>query len=288
MRVSGRFPFATLAGLTAAGLALGGAAGQVTAVVSRRRLSWIGAGLAGIATGFGGALVGQQFGRLQLSYWSLFLSIVGAGAIGALVALLLRERLQPRRREPRVRRRESRSGPRHKQEAAPEPVAAVDTGQMRADQFGEHTVDTKSHAISPNGGPYWCYVDGPLRGIPPSTTIREWSPPFSLASGTSPSARWVAGSMWSSAKAARAGCRHRRSTARTEPPRRPHRSAGGTLRSSRKGHRAMTTTWSRSLERAGAAPCSLQRWRCSLPRAPHRAGRHRRCRHNPLRPPFRT
>ena len=161
VRVSGRFPFATLAGLTAAGLALGGAAGQVTAVVSRRRLSWIGAGLAGIATGFGGALVGQQFGRLQLSYWSLFLSIVGAGAIGALVALLLRERLQPRRREPRVRRRESRSGPRHEQEAAPEPVAAVDTGQMRADQFGEHTVDTKSHAISPNGEPYWCYVMAP-------------------------------------------------------------------------------------------------------------------------------
>jgi hypothetical protein len=92
VRVTGRYPFTTLTGITAGGLALGGLAGQLTSIATRRRWSPTAAGLSGIATGLGGALIGQQFGRLQLSYISIGASIAVAALIGALIALMLRPR----------------------------------------------------------------------------------------------------------------------------------------------------------------------------------------------------
>jgi hypothetical protein len=92
VRVTGRFPFTTLTGITAGGLALGGAAGQLTSIATRRRWSPTAAGLSGIATGLGGALLGQQFGRLQLSYLSIAISIAVAVIIGVIIALMLRPR----------------------------------------------------------------------------------------------------------------------------------------------------------------------------------------------------
>ncbi len=90
VRVGGKLPLATLTGITGLGLALGGLTGQLASVASRRRYSWVAASLAGIATGIGGAVLGQQFGRLQLSYISALIAVLGAAIIGALAAYLLR------------------------------------------------------------------------------------------------------------------------------------------------------------------------------------------------------
>lgn len=92
LRITGRSPFATLAGLTAGGLALGGLLGQAAALVARRRSTPYVAALSGVATGFGGALLGQQFGRLQLSYVSLGIVIGAAVALGGLAGLVFRPR----------------------------------------------------------------------------------------------------------------------------------------------------------------------------------------------------
>lgn len=110
VRLTDRFPFTTLAGITAGGLALGGLAGQLTSIATRRRWSPTVAGLSGIATGVGGALVGQQFGRLQLSYVSIGISVAAAIVIGVTVALMLRPRdtaggATHRRAEPSQKRR---------------------------------------------------------------------------------------------------------------------------------------------------------------------------------------
>lgn len=116
VRVTGRFPFTTLAGITAGGLALGGLAGQLTSIATRRRWSPSAAGLSGIATGLGGALLGQQFGRLQLSYVSIGISIAVAALIGVIIALLLRPRAASgwttrRRAGPSEKRRARRRAP---------------------------------------------------------------------------------------------------------------------------------------------------------------------------------
>jgi hypothetical protein len=87
LRITGRSPLATLAGLTAAGLALGGLLGQGAALFARRRSTPVVAALGGIATGLGGALLGQQFGRLQLSYVSLGIVVSGAAVAGALAGV---------------------------------------------------------------------------------------------------------------------------------------------------------------------------------------------------------
>ena len=92
VRISGRFPFTTLIGLTAGGMALGGLAAQLTAIATRRRKSaWL-AALAGIVTGVGSAGIGQQFGRMQLSIPSILIVVAITALLGALVALLLAPR----------------------------------------------------------------------------------------------------------------------------------------------------------------------------------------------------
>jgi hypothetical protein len=89
MRITGRFPLATLTGLTAAGLTLGGLFGQLTGLLARRRSSPFLAAIGGVATGLGGALLGQQFGRLELSYLSLSVAIAGAAGLGLTLGLLM-------------------------------------------------------------------------------------------------------------------------------------------------------------------------------------------------------
>lgn len=103
LRITGRLPVATLAGLTGAGLALAGVAAQSGAIASRRRFSWIAAATAGVVTGTGAAVLGQQFGRLQPSYWGLGGSIAAAAVAGAALSLLAgRARARRRSRERRA------------------------------------------------------------------------------------------------------------------------------------------------------------------------------------------
>jgi len=92
LRVGGRLPFTTQAGLGGTVLALAGLTGQAVALVARRRWSpWV-AGASGLSTGAGAAVVGQQFGHLQLSYWSLAAGAAVAAAAGLGLALVLRRR----------------------------------------------------------------------------------------------------------------------------------------------------------------------------------------------------
>jgi hypothetical protein len=149
LRVTGRHPLATLTGLTAAGLAVGGLTGQITAILTRRRRSPQGAALGGLATGLGGALLGQQFGRMQISYVSILLSMAIAAGLGFLIAWMMR---RPDVRgswgdEDDVRRQ---IHPRHSEETAdaPRPAEEATTGADRP--------------VSVDAGPYWCYVMAPV------------------------------------------------------------------------------------------------------------------------------
>jgi len=95
LRVEGRLPFTTRVGLGGSVMALVGLAGQALALIARRRWSpWV-AGVSGVFTGAVAALLGQQFGRLQLSYLSLAVCAALAAAIGLGLALLLRRRREP-------------------------------------------------------------------------------------------------------------------------------------------------------------------------------------------------
>ncbi|MCB2224872.1 MAG: hypothetical protein KQH83_11950, partial [Actinobacteria bacterium] len=109
VRVSGRFPFATLTGLTAGGLALGGFAAQVTAIANRRRRSALAAALGGVVTGAGAAGIAQQYGRLQLSIPSVAIVAGAAAVLGAVLAWLASPRTGPgwiaRRRQTAADRR---------------------------------------------------------------------------------------------------------------------------------------------------------------------------------------
>lgn len=184
VRVSGRFPFTTLIGLTAGALALAGLAAQLMAIASRRRWSpWV-AAIAGLVTGAGAAGVAQQFGTLQLSIPSIAIIASGAALLGALIAALLIPRDGPgwieRRRTAAAqkraihyqarleaarldaRRREAEiAALRAAQEAAAaqagttveEPAASDGTGTSGAAEASEPS------AIE---GPYWCYVMAPV------------------------------------------------------------------------------------------------------------------------------
>lgn len=146
LRVTGRHPMATLTGLTAAGLAVGGLTGQITAIMSRRRLSPLGASIAGVATGLGAALLGQQFGRMQFSFVSLAIVVLITAGIGFLVAWLLR---YPDERGSWRRQDEARRG----------------LHRGRRDRSGvAETADATPTAgpAAMNGGPYWCYVMAPV------------------------------------------------------------------------------------------------------------------------------
>ncbi len=145
LRITGRFPLATLAGLTGAGLAIGGLAGQLSAIASRRRWTGLGSAIAGILTGAGAAVLGQQFGRLQASYWALGGCIAAASLAGFGLARLVGAAARDRRR---LRRRS------HVPETSPmktEPLAADTTVRP-------HPVPASAPVEPPAIVPYWSYV----------------------------------------------------------------------------------------------------------------------------------
>jgi hypothetical protein len=103
LRITGRTPFATVAGLTATGLLLGGLLGLGAALLARRRsTAWI-ATLSGFALGVGGSLLGQQLGRLELSWVSLGIIVGGSTLAAVLLGLAFTPR-RPSRDEIRQRR----------------------------------------------------------------------------------------------------------------------------------------------------------------------------------------
>lgn len=144
LRLGGRLPLATLVGLTGTGLALAGLTGQVAALVARKRWSLPVAAAAGVATGAGGALLGQQFGRLQLSYPSLGGVIALAVTAGLGLALLLR----PRRRKDEGR-------PSHGEEAAPVPASSPTPAVPALEERAAAPAPAARPAVA---GPFWCYV----------------------------------------------------------------------------------------------------------------------------------
>lgn len=165
IRVSGRFPLATLTGLTALGLALGGITGQLGAVVSRRRWARSAAALGGIATGSGIAIIAQQFGRFQISYPSLAMAAAVAAILGFAAAWLLNPGLREERRDHRsatVRPAPTpivtpRPEPRSFARGVAEDTEPADTspGTIPAPDA------TPAATPSPDTGPYWCYVMAP-------------------------------------------------------------------------------------------------------------------------------
>jgi len=198
VRISGRFPFSTLIGLTAGALALGGFAAQMTAIATRRRRSVWAAAFAGIFTGVGAAGIGQQFGRMQLSIPSILIVVAITAVLGALVALLLNPREGPgwfeRRRDSRAQKRAIRyqarleaarlDAERREAEAAVTLAAAATTAQV-ASLAAEPAVPAATVTPEPTPspeptldpaptppaeppsaaaieGPAWCYVLAPV------------------------------------------------------------------------------------------------------------------------------
>lgn len=153
LRVGGRSPFTTTAGLMGVGLVLAGLAGLAAALIARRAWSpWV-AGVAGLLAGVGGALLAQQAGRLQLSYWSLAACALPAAGAGVGLALFLLHR-QPRqaapaadpagRAEPIGEPPDTRVAPAM---ASPEPAPAARSAPA-----------TDLPATRRENSPYWCYV----------------------------------------------------------------------------------------------------------------------------------
>lgn len=160
VRVSGRFPLATLTGLTAVGLTLGGFTGQLGAIASRRRWARATAALGGVATGVGVAVIGQQFGRLQISYPSVGVICLGFAVLGFLAAWALNPSIRQDRRD---------RGP-----AIEVPYEPTTTRVARVDDSApglptrtpQPTPTAAPHAPQrpaplPDAGPYWCYVLAP-------------------------------------------------------------------------------------------------------------------------------
>lgn len=152
LRISGRFPLATLTGLTAAGLAVGGVTGLLGAIASRRRWSRVAAAVAGLFAGVGGAVLGQQFGRLQLSYPSLGLSAVGAALLGFLLGSVLR----PARSDPGPNDSDTRPVP--EPEPAPAGSRSLASAPRPTPAPAWSRTDQETRIEEPPPGPYWCYV----------------------------------------------------------------------------------------------------------------------------------
>jgi hypothetical protein len=146
LRLGGRLPFSTLVGLTGIVLALGGLGAQIGAVVARRRWLLPVAAAAGVATGAGGALLGQEFGRLQLSYPSLGICVAGAVLAGVVLALLRRPR------------REAGSRAAAPDSEAPRPLAPGEIPPPAAVSPAEPAAAPAAAAAKPAAGPFWCYV----------------------------------------------------------------------------------------------------------------------------------
>ena len=144
LRVGGRFPLTTLAGITAAGLTIGGLTGQLGAIASRRNWSRTRAGLGGIVTGTGAAALGQQLGRLELSYFSATLAAAVAATLGVALAWIVGPIGRDRRSD---RRHPARKGQTSAAEAM-EPDSAENAGVEAA---------TRPDRAIP-AAPYWCYV----------------------------------------------------------------------------------------------------------------------------------
>jgi hypothetical protein len=155
LRITGRFPLATLAGLTGAGLALAGVAGQLGAIASRRRWTGVGAALAGVLTGSGAAVVAQQFGRLQPSYPALG----GCVAAAALVGFGLARTVGTGARERRRRTRRDRAAG-AAVSPAPQPVtpAATIPARVRSQVPVETQPQPGAEPPQPASLPYWGYV----------------------------------------------------------------------------------------------------------------------------------
>jgi hypothetical protein len=188
IRVSGRFPFATLTGLTALGLTLGGITGQLGAIASRRRWARSAAALGGIATGIGLTLIGQEFGRLQVSYPSLGATIGAVAALGFILASVINPTIREKRRSDRSERpAPPPEAARPRPAPAPSPTSSIATaptgpGPTTAsatpaskdpepvttpepvDERPTPATPIASEPTpqpSPPAGPYWCYVMAP-------------------------------------------------------------------------------------------------------------------------------
>lgn len=181
IRVSGRFPFATLTGLTALGLTLGGITGQLGAIASRRRWARTAAALGGIATGTGLTLIGQEFGRLQVSYPSLGATIGAVAALGFILASVINPAIREKRRSYRTERPAPPPEP-ERPKPAPSPTpstaaAPIDSAPATASttptpEPSEPAADQRPTPVAPAAsesspqpappaGPYWCYVMAP-------------------------------------------------------------------------------------------------------------------------------
>lgn len=149
LRVGGRFPLTTLAGIGGVALALAGLTGQAAALIARRRWSpWV-AGTSGLFTGAGAALLGQQFGRLQISYWSLAACLALAAAVGLGLALPLRRRGARDQAEPT-----GRAGPAGQR---PGTLPRAET-PLPASEAIARPLPAEAPPRPEEGVPYWCYV----------------------------------------------------------------------------------------------------------------------------------
>ncbi|MBM3694565.1 MAG: hypothetical protein FJW79_01310 [Actinobacteria bacterium] len=160
LRLGGRTPFTTLIGLTGGGLALAGLTAQISALLARRRWSLPVAAAAGVATGAGGALLGQEFGRLQLSYPSLAGCIALAVVVGLGLALLLR----PRRDRPAAEEGPDRPPTATPAAADPRPSPPVpapgpaSTASLQAPPAAAVAPRPAPAAPPAAAGPFWSYV----------------------------------------------------------------------------------------------------------------------------------
>jgi hypothetical protein len=164
VRVSGRFPLATLTGLAALGITLGGITGQLGAIVSRSRWSRSAAALGGIPTGLGLALLAQQFGRLQVSYPSVAIVV----AIMAVLGFVAASYLNPALHDERVGRRRTMDAGSADARAitgvatAVEPIAGPPAVPATVPRPGRPGPPHLPDGPGSSTDPYWCYVLAPI------------------------------------------------------------------------------------------------------------------------------
>jgi len=153
LRLGGRAPFTTLLGLTGSGLAAAGLIAQISALLARRRWSLPVAAAAGAATGAGSALLGQELGRLQLSYPTLGATIALAVIAGFGLALLRRPR-KDRRAKRDDDEAPSPTAPERRWEAPPVPASSPAAAVAAPVPETRPTPSTRPAAA----GPFWSYV----------------------------------------------------------------------------------------------------------------------------------
>lgn len=165
LRLGGRLPITTLVGMTGAGLAVAGLAGQISALIARRRWSAPVAAAAGVATGAGAALLGQELGRLQLSYLSLGATVAFAVVAGLGPALLLRSRRAVGDEDAAGEAREAAfpaaAPPGRSPAPAPAPSTPARQVEPDADEEAEAAAPGRAAIPAPRPvapGPFWCYV----------------------------------------------------------------------------------------------------------------------------------